>query len=172
MAQYEGDINKMKAMLNERNKELNDINYDFNKLKCENQNLIEEVKRFANENERLNIIKKQFEQNSTFFKTKTRSHEMELNDLNTNYKNVLLENERLKQNLKIFVDENKAAAQHIKMIESSLMNYQQNAQNVIKEKDSLINQIETLQKYNTQLTDELTRTKATLDYRNKTVSQF
>ena len=58
------------------------------------------------------------------------------------------------------------------MIESSLMNYQQNAQNVIKEKDSLINQIETLQKYNTQLTDELTRTKATLDYRNKTVSQF
>ena len=42
MAQYEGDINKMKAMLNERNKELNDINYDFNKLKCENQNLIEE----------------------------------------------------------------------------------------------------------------------------------
>ena len=86
MAQYEGDINKMKAMLNERNKELNDINYDFNKLKCENQNLIEEVKRFANENERLNIIKKQFEQNSTFFKTKTRSHEMELNDLNANYK--------------------------------------------------------------------------------------
>ena len=58
------------------------------------------------------------------------------------------------------------------MIETTLINYQQNAQNVIKEKDSLINQIETLQKYNTQLTNELTRTKATLDLRNQTIKQF
>ena len=39
---------------------------------------------------------------------------MELNDLTENYKNVIKEKERLKQNLQLFIDENKAAAQHIK----------------------------------------------------------
>jgi chromosome segregation ATPase len=132
-------------------------------LKNENQSLIEEIKRFANENERLNIIKTQFEQNSTFFKSKTRSHELELNDLAENYRNAVQENDRLKKNLQMFVDENRAAAQHIKMIESTLVNYQQNAKNVIKEKDNLVNQIEQLQKYNSKLSDELTRAKAQVD---------
>ena len=58
------------------------------------------------------------------------------------------------------------------MIETTLINYHQNEQNVLNEKDSLINQIETLQKYNTQLTNELTRTKSTLDLRNQTIKQF
>lgn len=39
---------------------------------------------------------------------------MELNDLTENYKNVIKEKERLKQNLQLFIDENKAAALHIK----------------------------------------------------------
>ena len=66
----------------------------------------------------------------------------------------------------MFVDENRAAAQHIKMIESTLVNYQQNAKNVIKEKDNLVNQIEQLQKYNSKLSDELTRAKAQVDMLN------
>ena len=88
---------------------------------------------------------------------------MELNDLNENYKNVIKEKERLKQNLQIFIDENKAAAKHIKMIENSLQNYEQNAENLMKEKDSLINQLENAQKYNDKLSDELALTKAQIE---------
>ena len=88
---------------------------------------------------------------------------MELNDLNENYKNVIKEKERLKHNLQIFIDENKAAAKHIQMIENSLQNYEQNAENLMKEKDSLINQLENAQKYNDKLSDELARTKAQIE---------
>jgi chromosome segregation ATPase len=113
LIKYEGELNILNSTLLERNKELNDLNEENNKLKNDNINLSQEIKRILTENEKLESDKTQFEKNSEFFQLKTRSHEMELNDLTENYKNVIKEKERLKQNLQLFIDENKAAALHI-----------------------------------------------------------
>ena len=43
----------------------------------------------------------------------------------------------MKQNLQIFVDENKAAAEHIKKIESNLNNYEINTQKLIRDKNDM-----------------------------------
>lgn len=163
LSAYENDLNQLKGTISERNKEIQDINFDFGNVKNENQKLIEELKRLAKENERLEIIKQQLEQNFDFFKAKTRSHEIDLNDMSENYKTVIKENERLKQNLQLFVDENKAAAKHITMLEANLTNYQLNTQTIMKEKEGLVAQLENLERYNSQLTDEITRTKGKVD---------
>jgi chromosome segregation ATPase len=87
---------------------------------------------------------------------------MELNDLTENYKNVIKEKERLKQNLQLFIDENKAAALHIKKIEKNLENYQKNAQNIMQDKDYLNEELNKSQKINQDLNDQLLRLKAQL----------
>ena len=87
---------------------------------------------------------------------------MELNDLTENYKNVIKEKERLKQNLQLFIDENKAAALHIKKIEKNLENYQKNAQNIMQDKDYLNEELNKSQKMNQDLNEQLLRLKAQL----------
>ena len=99
---------------------------------------------------------------------------MGLNDLNENYRNDIKEKERLKQNLQIFIDENRAAAEHIKKIENNLENYQKNAQNIIQDKDYLVNQLEKSEKKNQELSEQVARYKAqitALNLQNKSIPQ-
>ena len=64
--------------------------------------------------------------------------------------------------MQLFIDENKAAAQHIKKIKNKLENYQKNAQNIIQDKDYLVEELNKSNKINQDLNDQLIRLKAQL----------
>ena len=132
----------------------------------ENNNLMKEIQRFANENEKLNIIKNKGEQNSAMFVIQNHSQQIEIDELNKNYNNVIKEKEKLKQNLQIFVDENKAAAEHIKKIENNLNNYEINTQKLIKDKNDLINKLNESTKKEESLSIEISQLKELLDKKN------
>ena len=162
----ENDMKLLRAEIANKNMELNQISDQYKKLSIENKNLIQEIRRFANENERLNIIKSQGEQNSQLFFLQNKSQKIEINELNKNYNTVIKEKEKLKQNLKLFVEENKAAAEHIKKIEDDLNNYQINAQKLIKDKNDLIEKLNESEKRGQSLTEEINQLKSALDKKN------
>ena len=113
---YENDMKLLRSEIANKNLELNQISDQYRKLGIENNNLIKEIRKFANENERLNIIKSQGEQNSQLFILQNKSQKIEINELNKNYNSVVKEKEKLQKNLQLFFDENKTAAEHIKKL--------------------------------------------------------
>jgi len=150
---------ELKSALEERVKQLHDLNYDLQNVQNENQALIEDLNRISKEAEKQVIIKAQLEKNVELFSQKNRALEIDLNELHSNYKDICGENERLKQNLKIFIDENREAANYIKQIENALMNYKNNIQETITERNNLNNKLEFLEKYNSELTEEISKLK-------------
>jgi chromosome segregation ATPase len=96
---------------------------------------------------------------------KFRSNEFDLNEIHSSYKEACKENERLKQNLKIFLDENREAASYIKKIEGQLNNYQNNISSSVLEKENLMKKIDFLEKYNSELTLEVSKLKEELNLR-------
>jgi chromosome segregation ATPase len=161
----------LRAEIANKNMELNQISDQYKKLRIENNNLIQEIRKFANENERLNIIRSQGEQNSQLFMLQNKSQKIEINELNKNYNNVIKEKEKLKQNLQIFVDENKACAAHIKELENDLNNYQTNAQKLLKDKNDLIGKLNEGEKKIEFLTNEINQLKMALNKKNNEIIQ-
>ena len=146
--------------------ELNQFNERYKNISIENSNLMKEIQRFANENEKLNIIKNKGEQNSQMFLIQNQSQKIEIDELNKNCNNIIKEKEKLKQNLQIFIDENKAAAEHIKKIESNLNNYEINTQKLIKDKNDLINKLNESTKKEESLSLEISQLKEMIDKKN------
>ena len=68
--------------------------------------------------------------------------------------------------MQIFVDENKAAAEHIKKIESNLNNYEINTQKLIRDKNDLINKLNESTKKEESLSLEVSQLKEMLDKKN------
>ena len=168
---YENDIKILRAEIANKNMELNRMSDQYKKLKIENNNLIQEIHKFANENERLNIIRSKGEQNSQLFMLQNKSQKIEINELNKNYNNVIKEKEKLKQNLELFLQENKLAAEHIKKIENDLNNYQTNAKKLLKDKNDLIGKLNESEKKIGFLTNEINQLKMALNKKNNEIIQ-
>jgi chromosome segregation ATPase len=161
----QNENNELKSSLNERCREIQDLNYDLRCLQSENGTLVEEITILSKENEKLQIFKIQLEKNSEMISQKFRSNEFDLNELHSNYKEACKENERLKQNLKIFLDENREAANYIKKIEGQLSNYQNNISSSVSERENLLKKVDFLEKYNSELTLEISKLKEELNVR-------
>jgi chromosome segregation ATPase len=156
---------ELKSSLNERSREIQDLNYDLRCLQGENGTLVEEITLLSKENEKLQIFKIQLEKNSEMITQKFRSNEFDLNELHSNYTEACKENERLKQNLKIFLDENREASTYIKKIEGQLSNYQNNISSSVSDRENLLKKIDFLEKYNSELTLEVSKLKEELNLR-------
>jgi chromosome segregation ATPase len=153
--QLENDNINLNNLIEERNKEIQDLSYELKCVASENTTLIEDIQRLVMENEKLKNNKNQLEKNTENVFQKIRSKEMEYNEMVNTYKDMCKENERLNRNLKIFVDENRECANYIKQLETTLNNCQHNMSTSQIEKDNLNKRIEFLEKYNNELTKQI-----------------
>ena len=102
-----------KVELEERNKQIEELIKEMEKVKTDNTKLIEDISKIAKENEALNALKKDEIVNTS-----------SNGSINLNSSKWMKEKEKLTKNLELFASENKAAAQHIKTLENSLNNLQ------------------------------------------------
>ena len=145
---YEKDIAELKTTVLSRNKELQDINNDKAMLEEQLNKLSNEYKGLANENENLNKIIIQREQVIENIKAKCDQCEIDLKDLNSYNQKIRKERNSLQKNLQVFVEENKAASEHIRIIENDLNEFNNKNQ-------GLKVQIENLEKYNEELQKQI-----------------
>jgi chromosome segregation ATPase len=155
LQQLENDNVNLNNLIEERNKEIQDLGYEFKCIVAENGTLLEDVQRLARENERLSSYKNQFEKNTDQAYQAARSKELEVNELRAQLNEIRKECDRGKHNLKIFVDENRECANYIKQLETTLNNCQHNIQTQMVEKEGLVKRIEFLEKYNNELTKQI-----------------
>jgi N-terminal acetyltransferase B complex non-catalytic subunit len=151
------ELENTKRLFMEKSSEVQNLTSDLQVLAGENTNLINEVNRLSKENEKLMIIKNQLEKNSDLINQRHRSSEIDMKDLVQNYKEACKENERLKANLQLFIDENKEAYNYIQNVEKTLNNYQNSLNSCQLEKNDLLKKAEILEQYNNQLTEEINR---------------
>lgn len=151
------------SILQQKNIELQELSFEVKRLSEENGHLQEQLMRIAQENEKLSLIKSQLEKNSEFIAQKYRSNELDMSELFNSYKDACKENERLKKNLQIFIDENKEAFNHIRNIESNLSNAMNNIQQGIIEKESLLKKIEMMEVFESELNMEIQRLREKLE---------
>ena len=110
--------------------------------------LSNEYKGLARENENLNKTLIQREQIIENIKAKCDQCEIDLKDLNEYNQKIRKERNGLQKNLQVFVDENKAASEHIRILENDLNEFNNKNQ-------GLKVQIENLEKYNEELQKQI-----------------
>jgi centrosomal protein CEP135 len=153
--QLENDSINLHNLIEERNKEIQELTYDNKCMNAENSTLLADVQRLDRDNVKLSNQINQLEKNSESVFQKVRAKEMENNDIVNNYKELVKENERVKQNLKMFVDENRECAKYIKEMETVVNNYKHNSSSSTIERNNLTQRIEFLEKYNNELTKQI-----------------
>ena len=154
---HANEFENTKQMLSDKSSEIQNLSHDLQVLTGENNNLTVELSRIAKENEKLLLVRTHLEKNSDLINQRHRANELDMNDLYHNYKEVCKENERLKANLQIFIDENKEAFNYIQNMEKTLTNFQNSINSTQNEKNEFIKKIEILEQYNNQLTEEINR---------------
>jgi len=157
------EIFEFNALLQQKNLETQELSFEIKRVSEENAHLQDHMMRLSQENEKLSLIKSQLEMNSDFIAQKYRSNELDMNDLFNSYKDACKENERLKKNLQIFLDENKQAFNHIRSLESNLSNAMNNIQQSIIEKESLLKKIEMMEAFESELSLEIDRLREKLE---------
>lgn len=148
---------EMNSILSQKNIEFQELNFEIRRLSEENENLQQHLLRQTKENEKLSLIKSQLEKNSELIANKYRANELDTGELFNSYKDVCKENERLKKNLQIFIEENKEAFNHIKNIENNLSSAMNNIQTQIIEKETLSKKIEMMEVYHNEQNLEIER---------------
>lgn len=160
------ELENIKMQLLDKTNEIQSLTNDLQVIAGENQNLTVELSRVAKENEKLNLIKSHLEKNSDLINQRQRASELDKNDLFKNYKEACKDNERLKANLQIFIDENKEAFSYIQGLEKTLGNFQNSLNSCQNEKNELLKKTEILEQYNNQLSDEINRLNDNLKERD------
>ena len=148
---------ELNSLLQQKNIEFQELNFEIRRLSEENENLQQHMLKMTKENEKLSLIKSQLEKNSEMIANKYRANELDSVELFNSYKDACKENERLKKNLQIFIEENKEAFNHIKNIESNLSSAMNNIQSQIIEKETLMKKIEMMEIYNNEQNIEIER---------------
>lgn len=154
---------EMNSILQQKNIEFQELNFEIRRLSEENENLQQHLLRQTKENEKLSLIKSQLEKNSEMIANKYRSNELDTGELFTSYKEVCKENERLKKNLQIFIEENKEAFNHIKNIEGNLSSAMNNIQKQIIEKETLLKKIEMMEIYHNEQNLEIEKLRERIE---------
>ncbi len=157
------DNMELNAILQSKNIEVQEFTFEIKRISDENSHLQEQLLRLSQENEKLSLIKSQLEKNSDFIAQKYRSNELDMSELYNSYKEACKENERLKKNLQIFIDENKEAFNHIRNIENNLSNAMNNIQQQIIEKESMIKKIEMMEIFENEQNSEIERLRGKLE---------
>jgi len=160
---------ELNSILQQNNIQTQELNFEIKRLSEENGHLHEQLLRLSQENEKLSLIKSQLEKNSEFIAQKYRSNELDMSELFNSYKEACKENERLKKNLQIFIDENKEAFNHIRNLENNLSNAMNNIQQNIMEKETLVKKIEMMEIFENEQNMEIERLREKLD--NKITSE-
>lgn len=154
---------EINTILQQKNIEFQHYNYEIKRLDDENSNLHEQILRMTKEMESLTLIKSQMEKNSEVIAQRYRSNELEFSELFNAFKEAEKENERLKKNLQIFINENKEAFNYIKQLENNLSNSMTTIQQNLIEKDSLLKKLEMMENFEHQQNEEIERLREKLE---------
>jgi chromosome segregation ATPase len=130
-------INILQIEIRDKDNLIDTLNFDLNTKNNENQEIINDLTRIAKENEKLYLIKNQLESNSEMFNQKFRANELDMTEIYQAYKESCLKNKKYEENLQLFVEENRLAAQKLKEQKSLIENYDNVLQQQMLEKDEL-----------------------------------
>lgn len=157
------EVFELNALLQQKNIETQELSFEIKRVSEDHAHLQEQMLRLSQENEKLSLIKSQLEKNSEFIAQKYRSNELDMSELFNSYKDACKENERLKKNLQIFIDENKEAFNHIRSLENNLSNAMNNIQQAMLEKDGLLKKIEVMEAFESEMGQEIERLREKLE---------
>lgn len=162
VAHLEYDISGMKMELSTKDNELQEVTKNQDNTQKQFDNLTNEFKELTQKNDIMknDLIEK--EKIINLIKTKNEQNEESLKELDSFNQKIRKERNHLQKNLQIFIDENKAAAEHIAKIENDLVEFNNKNRN-------LMIQIENIENENKELVaqiDEISRQKENSKIKN------
>lgn len=161
-----GSLEKKKEDLNSKVNELSRenklIKEDLENVIGQNSILNDELNEFKNKCQKAELTVGNMNLNNEFFLNKIQTLENDNQDLTQHYQKALIENTKTKKKLDLFVEENKAAAEHIAILANKSNEYEAYIKKVNDEIDNLNKKIESLDNYSNSVNNENLKLKEML----------
>jgi len=104
---------RMRLQITQLDMKVYNLSYEINTLAGENQNLLNDIDKINKDKEDFMEYKYKIQKDSEVFIQKFKEKQVDLNELLASYKDVCVENEKIKGKLKLFIEENRLAYNHI-----------------------------------------------------------